>query len=191
MNNATSTLRSEHEAILKMLGATEELARRAESGEQLPAAAVAGLLEFFRIFADQCHHGKEEELLFPLLEEKGLPRQGGPLGVMLQEHDQGRGLIRDMRDAAAALESGDPGASRRWAAAAQAYVFLLRAHIAKENNVLFVLAERLLSAEEQAGLAGAFDRLELEKMGAGTHERLHSSMKGLLEEIYSGAVVAR
>ena len=191
MKTATSTLRSEHEAILKMLDAMEETALRAEAGQSVSPATLAGLLEFFKVFADQCHHGKEEQLLFPLLERKGLPRQGGPLGVMLHEHDQGRELIREMSVATASHATGDPAAASRWAAAARAYSYLLRSHIAKENDVLFVMAERLLSDNEQAGLANDFERLEVERMGAGTHERLHASMKVLLDEIFSEAGVAR
>ena len=66
---------------------------------------LANLQEFFRLFADQCHHGKEEELLFPLLEQKGIPRTGGPIGVTLHEHEEGRALVRQMGDAVEATKS--------------------------------------------------------------------------------------
>lgn len=185
MNTATSILRKEHEAILKMLDATEETARRAEQGKPVRAEILDGLLEFFKVFADQCHHGKEEGLLFPALEGKGMPRQNGPVGVMLFEHERGRELIRRMSQAAGELASGDHSAAARWASAAHDYASLLRAHIAKENNILFVMAERLLSDTEQAELAEAFDRHEEKQMGVGTHERLHDTMNKLQEEIFA------
>ncbi|MBZ5498196.1 MAG: hemerythrin domain-containing protein [Acidobacteriia bacterium] len=191
MKTATSTLRTEHEAILSMLEATEEAARRAELGEPVSAGTLAGLLEFFKVFADRCHHGKEEELLFPLLERKGMPRNGGPVGVMLVEHEQGRALMRRMTAALEELTAGNAGACRIWAEAARAYSALLRAHINKENNILFMMAERLLSEAEQAELAEAFEKLEAEKIGAGTHERLHGSMKELRAEIFAPVHAAR
>jgi hemerythrin-like domain-containing protein len=139
-------------------------------------------LEFFKLFADKCHHGKEEDLLFPLLERKGLPRDGGPIGVMLGEHEQGRALIRQMSDAAEAYAKDAAGAGRRWAQAARGYTSLLHSHIDKENNVLFMMAERMLSAEEQRDLAKSFEKVDVEKMGGGTHERLHAVMDDLVKE---------
>jgi hemerythrin-like domain-containing protein len=139
------------------------------------------------LFADRCHHGKEEDLLFPMLEKKGLPRQGGPIAVMLMEHDQGRALIRKMAEAAEAFAAGDAIAAKRWAAPAQGYTQLLRSHIDKENNILFVMAEQLLSDAEQSELSVAFEKVELEKMGAGTHERLHKLMDSLCSRIFSEA----
>ncbi len=183
MATATQILRHEHEAILKMLGAGEEVARRLEQGEQVEQETLDGLLEFFQLFADRCHHGKEEDLLFPLLEKKGFRREGGPVGVMLSEHERGRSLIRQMSEAAKAYKAGERSAGKQWAAAAAGYAVLLRAHIDKENNVLFVMAERALTSAEQTDLAEKFEKLEIEKMGAGTHERLHAMMDALLARL--------
>jgi hemerythrin-like domain-containing protein len=180
---ATQVLRREHEAILKMLGASEEVARRLGRGEQVEPQTLESLLEFFQLFADRCHHGKEEDLLFPLLEKKGFPREGRPIGVMLFEHERGRSLIRQMAEATAACEAGDTSGGKRWAEAGAGYAALLRAHIDKENNILFAMAERALTPAEQADLAQKFEKLEVEKMGAGTHERLHAMMDTLLARL--------
>jgi hemerythrin-like domain-containing protein len=180
MSQATNVLRKEHDAILRMLDAALQAARQLERSHHVEPTLLNGLLEFFQLFADKCHHGKEEELLFPLLENKGMPRGGGPLGVMLHEHEVGRSLIREMKAATEAYSSGDISAGPRWALAARKYADLLGHHIHKENEVLFVMAERLLSETEQRQLAEAFEELEVEKMGAGTHERLHAQMEELL-----------
>lgn len=184
MDTATSLLRHEHEAILRMLDVTEEAARRIKQGIPVAPEVIPGLLEFFRVFADRCHHGKEEECLFPLLREKGLPQQGGPVAVMLHEHDLGRDLIRNMVVASEAVAAGNSSSILQWAHAATDYVELLRAHIAKENDILFVMAERLLSQPEQAELLEAFEKIETNKIGAGTHERLHGMMEKLYAEIF-------
>ena len=190
MDIATQMLRKEHDAILRMLDATERAAQLLDRAGPVKPDTLTGLLEFFRLFADRCHHGKEEDLLFPLLEKKGVPREGGPIGVMLFEHDQGRSLIQQMAESAEAYGRGDAPAGARWAGAARQYAELLREHINKENNILFVMAERLLTESEQRELAGAFENLEVEKMGAGTHERLHALMDKLVAEI-SSSVPAR
>ena len=183
MPTATEILRHEHDAILQMISATEEVARRLDRGERVRPEILGNLLEFFRLFADRCHHGKEEALLFPLLESKGLPRQGGPIGVMLHEHGEGRGFIKQMAEAAEAYKTAPESAGPRWAEPARNYSALLRAHIDKENNILFRIAEQILSPDEQARLAEDFEKVEVEKMGAGTHERLHAMMDQLLTEV--------
>ena len=191
MKTATETLRKEHDAILRMLDASDEVANRLQRDEQVAPEVLGGLLEFFQLFADRCHHGKEEDLLFPLLEKKGLPRSGGPLAVMLHEHTLGRALVRQMAQATQEFAAGQPVAGRRWAEAAREYGGLLRAHIQKENNILFVMAERMLSDEEQTGLTEAFEKVEDEKMGPGTHERLHGVMAHILSEVFSEASASR
>jgi len=185
MTTATTVLRKEHDAILHMLEVTEEAARQLDRGAAVAPETLAGLLEFFRLFADRCHHGKEEDLLFPLLERKGLPRAGGPIGVMLDEHERGRALVRQMSEAGEAYGNGDSAARHRWGEAARGYAALLRQHIDKENNVLFMIAENLLSDAEQAELAAAFEKVEVEKMGPGTHERLHALMDRLAAQVLS------
>jgi len=70
-------------------------------------------------------------------------------------------------------------AGRRWAQAAHAYVRLLREHIYKENNVLFPLADSLLSGAEQSQLRAGFEELESTQIGAGTEERLRVLMERL------------
>ncbi len=187
MPTATDLLRHDHEAITKMLDAAEVVAEHLEKGEPVREEVLQNLLEFFRLFADKCHHGKEEELLFPLLEKKGVPVSGGPIGVMLDEHEQGRALIREMTEAAGSYAASPAEAGARWASAGRGYVELLRAHIFKENNILFVMAERVLTPEEQKTLVDEFETLEVERMGTGTHERLHAMMKNLLAEVVVGS----
>jgi hemerythrin-like domain-containing protein len=183
MYAATQILRKEHDAILRMIEVSEQTAQQLDRGEDVPAEALSNLQEFFQIFADRCHHGKEEDLLFPLLEKKGLPAREGPVGVMLMEHEEGRTLVRGMAEAARAYASGNRAAGKQWAEAARKYATLLQQHIMKENEVLFVMAEQLLSDAEQQQLAKAFENLEIEKIGAGTHERLHAVMHKLVEEM--------
>jgi hemerythrin-like domain-containing protein len=183
MTTATELLRHDHDAILKMLEATEVVAGRLDQGQHVREEILQNLLEFFSLFADKCHHGKEEALLFPMLEKKGIAVAGGPIGVMLAEHEQGRALIKQMSDAVAAYPLSPADAGRRWSTAARGYAELLRSHIFKENNILFMMAERALTPQESSALVAQFDKLEIEKMGAGTHERLHAMMKGLLGEV--------
>ena len=156
---ATQLLMEEHEIILRGLRVVEALANRAASGGEVPAHAVGGALEFLIQFADIHHHHKEEEILFPALEEAGFPRDAGPVGVMLQEHAQGRELISALR-AAAPQAAGDAAARELFANTARAYTALLSAHIDKENQVLFPMADQAIGGEERRRLEEEFDVFE-------------------------------
>ena len=128
-------------------------------------------LDFFRNFADRCHHGKEETYLFPAMEAKGFPRQGGPTGVMLSEHEQGRAHVRGMADAIDGATAGDSEAATQFVTHARGYVGLLREHIGKEDHCLFSMANQALTEDDQQRLLAAFENVEHEHMGLGTHEK--------------------
>ena len=176
---ATEILMSEHEVILDVLDCLEHVADTAERRGALDARSAGDALDFLAAFADRCHHGKEEGALFPALHRKGLPREVGPVAVMLAEHDQGRAGIVGMR---AALAEGDAGLAA-FVAHARAYVRLLRDHIAKENGVLFPMADGMLSSADQRELLHAFDTVEHDDLGPGAHEKYLALAKELGERL--------
>lgn len=176
---ATQDLRNEHEGILIMLSVLERLAADLHDGKAVNLEHLDGIMNFLTTFADRCHHGKEEELLFPALASAGIPSEGGPIGVMLAEHTHGRAYIRTMTDALARLHAGDTEARPAFAQAALGYARLLREHITKENNVLFVLAEQRLSPAEHERLVEGFAQIERERIGEGVHEQFHALLEQL------------
>jgi hemerythrin-like domain-containing protein len=109
--------------------------------------------------------------LFPALEEHGIPRDGGPVGMMLMEHEEGRSYVRAMAAAISLIEAKNEAAKENLLTSAQAYCRLLREHIQKEDEILFRMADDVISAEEQKMLSAAFAQHEAEEMGAGTHEK--------------------
>jgi hemerythrin-like domain-containing protein len=114
-----------------------------------------------------------------------MPSDGGPDGVKFHEHEMRREMNRRMSEAEGAYRAGTSSAASSWAKAARSYATLLREHISKENEVLFTMAEEMLSEMEHQELAQAFERVETERMGTGTHERLHARMEQLLREAAS------
>lgn len=167
----TETLKHEHQIILQVLGAAERQVQQIQDSGLVQVEVVAEMVDFFRNFADRCHHAKEEKLLFAKMQEGGMPAHRGPIAVMLQEHDHGRRLVRSVAEALPGAQQGDPQAIATVRDNLEAYVHFLRAHIAKEDGVLFPLADRLFSAEDQRSLSEAFDRLEAAETGAGVHEK--------------------
>ncbi len=167
----TEILSSEHRVIEQVLDCLEKIVEASQTTGRLDTESAEQAIDFLRMFADQCHHGKEELHLFPAMEAKGFQREGGPTGVMLYEHEQGRACVRGMASALAAARSGDPAAPAAFVAHATRYVALLRQHIEKEDHCLFPMANQAFGPEDQARLLAAFQRVEREEMGPGAHEK--------------------
>jgi hemerythrin-like domain-containing protein len=179
---ATEDLMAEHRGIERMLAVADAAATRLSNDKTVPPPMFLDIVDFLRNFADKCHHGKEETELFPAMERAGIPRQGGPIGVMLMEHDQGRAFIRQMAAAAELLANGDGTAAEALAEAIRGYTTLLRGHIKKEDSILFPMADAAIPAHEQPRLAQAFDEIESKVMGPGVHERYHAMLDAMEAE---------
>jgi hemerythrin-like domain-containing protein len=175
----TDELKAEHRAIERMLRILAGVSDRLESGEQIDPDHLGEIVEFIQVFADRCHHGKEEDLLFVAMVEAGIPKEGGPIGVMLSEHVIGRDHVRAMGHAAERYQGGEREAGDTFAVHARGYVGLLQQHIGKEDNILYPMADRALPREKQDELLEGFEVIEQERVGPGRHEAFHR----LLDEL--------
>ena len=177
---AVASLMEEHRLIEQVLGSMETFMERLVPGGEAERARIAQYADFLQNFADKCHHGKEEDRLFVRMNEYGFPKEYGPVAVMLADHVEGRGHV-----AALAKIGGGQGpltadecnlVSRH----ASAYIALLRAHILKEDNILYPMAEQAIPALKMEELVREFDAFETEQVGLGTHERFHALAESLI-----------
>jgi hemerythrin-like domain-containing protein len=175
----TVELNREHQAILLMIRILEKLGDRLEAGETIDVGHLEKAVNFIMVFADKCHHGKEEDLLFPAMEKAGIPRTGGPLGVMLSEHVAGRAFVRAMAEAIPGLKRGDKAAAARFAESARSYGQLLSQHIFKEDHILYPMADARLSPAQQKELEACFADVEEKIIGHGKHEEYQRLLKEL------------
>lgn len=170
----TEELVHEHKVITHVLNAVAVEAGRLKNAGEIDPGLIDKMLDFFRNFTDKCHHAKEEKHLFPMLEHRGVPRDKGLIGVVLAEHDEGRRLLSNISGLLPAAAHGDRDAVISIAENLASYVSLLENHIQKENEVLFQMADRTLTAEDQNNLEAAFARVEEEETGEGVHEKYHA-----------------
>jgi hemerythrin-like domain-containing protein len=175
---ATQQLRDEHEGVKIMLSILEQVCQQWEATENLNREHFEGILRFLKVFVDQCHHGKEEELLFPALVAAGVP-EDGPIAVMLHEHQMGRNYVKAMSTAFSKYMASGVSSPKDVLQNAHSYISLLRDHIEKENNVLFVMADSLLSEQSQDELFEGFEKIEEDRIGVGKHEEFHGLLKKL------------
>ena len=161
MNKCIESMMLEHDLIVQVLSSLQRMAEKAAAGDDVPRGDVAGFGRFFRDFADKCHHGKEEERLFVKMVEAGFPRHGGPIAVMLSEHDAGREEVRGLNQLGAGSGPLSAAETAELIDYASRFVPLLYAHIQKENNILYPMAQSTISPGEFARLdasCAAFDQ---------------------------------
>jgi len=154
--SATTLLRSEHEKILVVIACLRAACNSARSGAGFDDDTFRDAADFIRGYADAWHHAKEEVHLFPALEAQGIPKDGGPVGVMLYEHEIGRSHVRAMAESLDAASAGDDKARATVIEHALGYADLLEDHIRKENGILFEMADQVLPPAAQERLEEAY-----------------------------------
>lgn len=168
----TEVLRTEHREIGIMLEICNICAGRIQKGDLAELDTIAKAVDFFRDFTDGCHHKKEEDILFPLLAEKNNPELDASINALLDEHVQGRKLVKLINKNLGEVQN-NAGDTTLLAGSITGYTALLEKHIAREDNALFTMAESILKPCEQKQLYEKFETLEEEEIGAGVHEKFH------------------
>lgn len=169
MGCVSEVLRKEHETILFGLSILEHMSELVLASSGYEVDDLKETVDFFRLFADQCHHGKEEEILFPAMVAAGIPNESGPVGRMLEEHDLGRSYIAGM---VKAIEN-DNVDKDEFSKNAESYIQLMREHINKENKILFPIGDRKIPVEKHESIRANFKRFEYENPDVKTNEEVH------------------
>ena len=139
---STASLRRDHDLIEKVIKAMESTIQLLNDGKQIPESILLPVIDFSKNFTDVCHHSKEENSLFPALEQAGMPRNMGPIAMMLLDHERTREIGKEMENSA--KDYIFSGNSKKLISDMQQYVEHVTEHLWKENNRLFMMAEARL-----------------------------------------------
>ena|SRR5678815_5676098 len=157
---AVDLLMHEHRLIERVLDALTGYAESVERGVAPPVDDLARFVTWLRGYADAGHHAKEEDVLFVRMVACGISQDHGPIGVMLEQHEEGRRLVGLMADAASSGTAWTEAEARRVVRAANDYADLLREHIRIEDDVLYPMAEAQVPGAAWDAIAQAFDEIE-------------------------------
>src|SRR6266542_884843 len=175
MESSIAILRREHQRILDVAAATEEMVRKIQAKQPVAIGAPEAVTELFALYAHLIHRDKEELLLFPLLRNKGF-REGSCIEVLLSEHEENSAAYADMQEAAAEYAGGDEPAAARWARAAYVYCDRVRYHIRREE-MLFLNAQQAHSNTDHDELVSQFRRLDEKARRAGLEDRIEAAQQ--------------
>ena len=146
---STELLTQEHKLILRALNVLDAMADLMESTGSANQTDVDKVLNFLRWFADAHHQAKEEMILFPAL-KRAAASQDRPVEHMSMEHDRERAFVEDLETDLRLAKLSE------FASTAKRLSSTLRNHIYKEDQILFEMADALLSSAEDDTL---FERL--------------------------------
>jgi len=177
----TDILKHEHAVLMLILDAAEREVRLIRASGKVRADRLGQMIDFFRMFVDRCHHGKEEKHLFRFMRKRDAARTNGPVSILLREHEEGRTHVKAMTRALAKAVKGDGRAAAALAEDLSAYILLLRNHTDKEDDVLYPMADEILTRGDQEALLKAFEKVEAKEIGEGVHEKYHQLAHELAE----------
>jgi hemerythrin-like domain-containing protein len=173
---ARAPLMIEHRLIERMLSVIENVSKNIESHHKVDPVLVDIVVDFIRIYADQTHHGKEEDILFRDLKNKKLSDKDKQiLDELIEEHVFGRKTTKALVDANTRYRNGDKKALTDISAKLQILFEFYPKHIEKEDKMFFPSSRAYFSDEEDQAMLAEF--LEFDRKMI--HEKYKSVVEGL------------
>ena len=178
------TLREEHGTIMKMLAVLQKFFAKSMESKDGRVEDLETLIEFFEIYVDRYHHGKEEQHLFPALSLGRIPNVDSLIKSLVGDHYQARKEMEQVKSHAVACHSCSGGERNEFTEAAQRYVELVRKHIRKENSELLPLIEEEFSKVERLQMGEKFQDFEEAILGLGRLQNFLAGVRTLYEKYY-------
>lgn len=161
------------------------LERQVDRGDKLNTNMTKALIDFLWAYGDEYHNMKEEKIYFPLLLRKGMPEQG-PIPVMLQEHKSEREYLTEIKRMLEEKETSG-NLSNDFKKVVLDYLDLTKNHIWKENDILYPMGKKFLSADDEVYLITEFKKFEKDTIGEGSVQR-YTTMLNTFEKESGGKV---
>lgn len=182
----TGPLVHEHGVIKRLIAVMEARTNdMRELGEADPAF-VADAADFIRSYADRCHHGKEEDILFRALAGIALTEpDAAAMAELIDDHKYARGVTGRLVEANRAYAAGDSAALDGIITAMTQLVEFYPRHIAKEDRGFFPACLRYLTPDVQAAMLASYDEFDrslihekylgvVERLEQHPHDRAHA-----------------
>ncbi len=171
---------AEHEMIERAMEVLKANLDKVSSGT-CDVVQTGRAIDFLLEFGDKIHNTKEEKFLFPRMGERGAPTEGGPIGVMLLEHDMERTLLAKMQLALDGLLAAPDDKKAVFVKEGLEYLSIRAEHIWKENDILYAMARQILNEDDFSYLLEAFQESNLQHYGEKAAEKFDTMLKELEE----------
>ena len=143
----------EHRLIERMVDLLQEEIGAISETKVIDMGFIEGAADFFTMYADRCHHGKEEDILFSDLAKKDLaPKHKEIMDELIQDHIFGRETVGNLLHATERYKVGDSDALDDIMDALKKLVKLYPLHIEKEDRHFFMPSMGYFSQEEKEAM---------------------------------------
>jgi len=140
----------EHRLIERMIRLLDAHGKRICAGSPPDLSFLSDAVDFIRTYADRCHHGKEEDILFRDLGRKALvPADAAAMSGLTKDHVWARDRVKELVDAAATWRSGATDAAGRIGKALEELASFYPEHIRREDREFFPISMKYFSGDEQ------------------------------------------
>ena len=158
-------LREDHGRIMKLFAAWQKMLGKLEQPKQSRQEAFAECINLVETFIDKCHHGKEDEILFPAMESSKRPEVTSLIEDLRSEHKTGRSMLEAIKLEFKAFPQPN-GSAEKLIQLCEGYIDLFRKHIRRENAKLLPLLEKCMSAGTREQIADHFEQYEQKTIGS-------------------------
>jgi len=143
----------EHRLIERMIAVIKKKTELMKNGGRIDTRFIDEAVDFIRVYADRCHHGKEEEILFRDLGKKKIsPNHRRIMDELTEEHRVARGRTKKIVSLNNRYLDGDDSVVSDLLAELEALASMYPPHIEKEDRHFFIPVMDYFSAEEQASM---------------------------------------
>ncbi|MDI6717017.1 MAG: hemerythrin domain-containing protein [Actinomycetota bacterium] len=157
----TEQLMSEHRLIERMVTLLNHEFSRVQATKQVDLGFIEIAVDFFRVYTDFCHHGKEEHILFGELEAKPLlPEHRAMMDELIYEHIFVRRVLKELLEAKGRYEREDNKAFSDITRTMSTLSTFYPAHIEKEDKHFFPISIEYLSEDERSHMFEAFYKFD-------------------------------
>jgi hemerythrin-like domain-containing protein len=157
---ALKEMSAEHRNIETVIKSLQDAAAALDKRRRLNIPKLRTVVEFLSVYADKRHHQREEALFFPILIKRGVPAKGCPIGGLNHEHERGRALVSSLDEWVAFYEQQRPGADQGLRQTLQEIIDLYRKHLWMEDDMVFPMAEKLITETDNEELKEKFADLD-------------------------------
>ena len=147
----------EHLLIGRMVNLIHRELEKVGQGKKADLLFIDGAIDFAKTYADACHHGKEEGILFERLGRKRLIAEHKKLmDELVLEHIQNRKIVTNLEMARESHVKGDLDAVKTILTICKSLVEFYPGHMEKEEKHFFTPSMEYLSKREQQEMMKKF-----------------------------------
>jgi len=184
--NPTYELKREHDAMTIVLDAMKRRANNIREQNKIDLFRIGQIIGFLWTYIDQCHHKKEEKILFPALLECEIPWATDTIHQLVKSHRLAHGFLKEIDDKFRDYLAGRTQTLDRLPSSMFKFISLEENHIKTVNEILLPFCDKVLNQNQQKNISLNFRRIQDHQVAHYKHLEYYL----LLNKLYSETKIA-